>query len=115
MTSPTVKIESEGRESTVSIRAASFGDAMRVAWRNYCFPPEGYRLDRAMIARRNHSGRKMTLKLVFLHVDRRAPVLTSAEVSETFGLDARVAAGEAVYPVEENECEAVTAADSGPR
>ncbi len=82
------------------MRARSVETAASVIAENFARPPEGYRLDRAMLDRRGRSGRSAELAIEFLHVDRRVPEMTLAEALETFELDATVAAGSAEYEEE---------------
>lgn len=96
----TVRVELNGRYMRITLRCASFETAMRVAYRNYLYPPDGYRLNRCAITRRNHSGRRMVLALGFLHADRRVEQMTLPEALDLFEIDAEVAAGNAEYPKE---------------
>lgn len=104
---PSIKMEGRERRRMISLRCASFENAIEVAARNYAEPPRGYRLDGATILRRNHSGRRMMLRLEFLHIDRSFPPLREEELSEVFELDAKVAAGLGEYEGEGREAKVV--------
>jgi hypothetical protein len=87
--------------TNVSLRCDSFETAFTVAARNYDLPPDGYRLNGFQARRRNHSGRRVTLVMEFMHIDRRIAQLNLDEAEEVFELDAQVALGLAEYPKED--------------